>query len=167
MIIRERTDDDLDACVTAMAEVHATDRYPTNWPADPAGWLSPAGLIGSWVAETGAAIVGHVALQNGEGVSSVPAVVAAAGTERLASVARLFVVPAARRQRVAGALLDAAAEEATRRGLGLALDVVDHAPAAVAFYERAGWRRVASEIASWRQPNGDEVVTHYYLAPVG
>jgi hypothetical protein len=66
---------------------------------------------------------------------------------------------------VAAALLDVVAAAAARRGLRLALDVVAHAPAAVAFYERAGWRRVSSEIAPWTQPDGGEVTLHYYLAP--
>nr|WP_042191202.1 GNAT family N-acetyltransferase [Kibdelosporangium sp. MJ126-NF4]CEL19913.1 hypothetical protein [Kibdelosporangium sp. MJ126-NF4]CTQ97137.1 hypothetical protein [Kibdelosporangium sp. MJ126-NF4] len=168
LIIRPRVDDDLDACVAAMAEVHATDQYPTNWPADPGKWLTPEGSLGTWVAESGSAIVGHVALQQGAGAGSVPAVVEAAGVEpeRLASVARLLVVPAARRQGVAAALMDAVGEEAARRGLRLALDVVDHAPAAVAFYERTGWRRVASETAPWTRPDGSEFVKHYYLAPM-
>lgn len=167
LIVRERADADLDACVAAMAEVHAADQYPTNWPADPGGWLTPDGLLGSWVAESGSAILGHVILQQGHGASAVPAVVEAAGVQPqdLASIARLFVVPAARRQGVAAALLDVVAAAAARRDLRLALDVVAHAPAAVAFYERAGWRRVSSETAPWTHPDGGEVTLHYYLAP--
>ncbi|MBE1464926.1 GNAT family N-acetyltransferase [Kibdelosporangium phytohabitans] len=167
MIIRERTADDVDACVKAVAEVHAADRYPTNWPAEPAGWLNPDGLVGSWVAESDGVVLGHVALQQGHGPCAVPAVLDAAGVEpaRLAAVARLFVVPAARRQGVAAALMDAVGEEAAQRGLRLVLDTVGHAPAALAFYERTGWRRVLSQTASWTRPGGGEVTMHYYLGP--
>ncbi|ONI71215.1 hypothetical protein ALI144C_47065 [Actinosynnema sp. ALI-1.44] len=170
MIIRPRVDSDLDACVSAMAEVHSTDQYPTNWPDNPIRWLTPDGLLASWVAESDGAIVGHVALQHGHGASTVPAVIEAAGVEpaALASVARLLVVPAVRRQGVAAALMDALGEEAARRGLRLALDTVGHAPAAMAFYERTGWRRVVSETAPWTRPDGSAVIKHYYLeSPTG
>ncbi|MFJ8395709.1 hypothetical protein [Streptomyces sp. NPDC094144] len=41
--IRRRRDDDLKACVEALATVYEADRYPARWPDDPAGWLPPKG----------------------------------------------------------------------------------------------------------------------------
>lgn len=49
------------------------DRYPTNWSTDPGRWLTPDGLLASWVAEAAGVV-----------------------PERLASITRLFVVPTAR-----------------------------------------------------------------------
>src|SRR5579875_1359301 len=58
--IRVREDGDLDRCVQALAAVHQTSGYPANWPADPAGWLTPGGMAGAWVATTAAEpVAGH------------------------------------------------------------------------------------------------------------
>lgn len=54
----------------------------------------------------------------------------------------LFVVPEARRQGVAKALMDAAQQHALRRGAGrLQLETATDNRAAQALYERLGWRR--------------------------
>jgi hypothetical protein len=65
--IHARRDDEIDLCVALLAEVHAADRYPLLWPADPRGWLAPPGLLDAWVAADDG-VVGHIALcsSNGE-----------------------------------------------------------------------------------------------------
>ena len=65
VLVRGRRPDDVAGCVTALAEVHRLDGYPTRWPADAAGWLTPAGLRAAWVAVVEGTLAGHVALVDG------------------------------------------------------------------------------------------------------
>jgi hypothetical protein len=48
---RSRDEIDVDACVTALRAVYETSGYPSNWPADPAQWLRPPGMLQAWVAD--------------------------------------------------------------------------------------------------------------------
>ncbi|WP_405734694.1 GNAT family N-acetyltransferase [Streptomyces sp. NBC_01537] len=150
--VRPRRDDDMPACVEALSAVHRTDAYPVNWPADPGRWLTPDGLLEAWVAVAGPEVFGHVAIT-----------CAAAGQS--ASVARLFVTSQARRRGVAGALLDAARASAVARGLRLVLEVEDGGRAAIAFYERRGWRRVGTAESDWTTADGRTALMHTYAAP--
>ncbi|MER6943659.1 GNAT family N-acetyltransferase [Nonomuraea sp. NPDC000554] len=142
-VIRPRTGADLDACVRALAEVQAADRYPVDWPDDPHGWLSPDDLTGAWVAIDDGVVLGHVGL---------------AGT----AVTRLFVTPAARGSGLAAALLDTVLAAA---GTPLTLEVSDEGGAAIAFYERQGWRRVGSARARWLNAAGEPALVHQYVSP--
>ncbi|WP_433365778.1 GNAT family N-acetyltransferase [Actinoplanes sp. CA-142083] len=149
-MIRERTAGDLDACVAGLRAVHLTDGYPRNWPADPAGWLSPPRLLRAWVAELPeVGLAGHVAVQ-GDG-----------------EVSRLFVVPGARRQGVAEALVRQAVAWARASGQVLTLNVTDEQrSAAIAFYEATGWRYTHTTVAGWTGPAGEPVrLLHYRLEP--
>jgi GNAT superfamily N-acetyltransferase len=150
--VRPRRDDDLPSCVEALSAVHRTDAYPVNWPADPGLWLTPDGLLEAWVAAAGPEVFGHVAITGG--VDGGPV-----------SVARLFVPSRARRRGVAGALLDAARAWAAVRGLGLVLEVEDGGRAAIAFYERHGWRRVGTAESDWTTADGRTALMHTYVAP--
>jgi hypothetical protein len=62
---RQRADGDVAECVRVLAEVHACDGYPVNWPDQPGEWLSGGPLLGSWVAELEGGLVGHVSLSQG------------------------------------------------------------------------------------------------------
>lgn len=149
--IRNRDEADVGACVEALKAVYQASGYPTNWPTDPARWLWPSRTLQAWVAATDdMPLVGHVILRQPP-----------AG-ERSAEVSRLFVVPAARRQGVASALLEAAMHSAAAHDLHLFLDVADHLRAARALYERAGFRLVSTTQASWTTPGGHPVTLHRY-----
>jgi ribosomal protein S18 acetylase RimI-like enzyme len=170
-VIRPRQPDDLPDCVAVLARVHQADGYPTSWPADPPRWLDPTGLLGAWVAVAPrAGVFGHVALTVAREPVE-PRLLAA--TERppaeLASIARLYVDPAARGHGHAGALLDAATDAAHGLGRRCVLDVVADGTAAIALYERRGWLRVASAPATWSTATGERPLVHYYVepAPVG
>jgi [ribosomal protein S18]-alanine N-acetyltransferase len=68
-------------------------------------------------------------------------------------VSRFFVSPHARGRGVGGALMRRAEEHAAARDLRLVLDVAAHNRAAIAFYERRGWRRVGpAELALSGEP---------------
>jgi predicted N-acetyltransferase YhbS len=77
-------------------------------------------------------------------------------------VSRLFVVPAARRQGVASALLEAAMRSAAANDLDLFLEVTDHLRAARALYERTGFRHISTAQADWTTPDGRPVTLHRY-----
>ncbi|MFL6139249.1 MAG: GNAT family N-acetyltransferase [Frankiaceae bacterium] len=147
-MIRKRTVADLAACVAALRATHGADGYPERWPADPAGWLAPPGMLGAWVAVAGDAVLGHVLIRAGEATKGGGRIAAAAGlaVERTAMVGRLLVVPGARGAGLGGALLGVAVAAARERGLAPVLDVASGAAAAIALYDREGWRRVGTAV---------------------
>src|SRR6204780_535687 len=137
-VTRYRDESDVDACVDALRAVYETSGYPTNWPADPARWLRPPGILRAWVAATeDVRVAGHVILMR-----PLPG-------ERSAEVSRLFVAPAARRRGVASALLETVMRAATENDLDLFLDVTDHLRDARALYQRAGFRLISTTQADW------------------
>ena len=142
-MIRERSADDLDECVSVLARVHANDGYPTHWPEDPAAWLTPANMVRAWVAVVDGRIVGH-------------AMVRAHGGK--ASFNRLFVSPGGRRLGAGKALLEKAKQWAKERGAGLVLEVNSDQRDAIALYERNGWRRTGSGPADWDA----SIMLHHY-----
>jgi ribosomal protein S18 acetylase RimI-like enzyme len=149
--IRHRDEADIGACVEALRAAHQASGYPTNWPADPARWLQPSRTLQAWVAVTDdMPVAGHVLLRRS------PA------DERSAEVSRLFVAPAARRQAIASALLEAAMRSAAANDLDLFLEVADHLRAARALYQRDGFRLVTTAQADWTTPDGRPVTLHRY-----
>jgi GNAT superfamily N-acetyltransferase len=150
-VTRYRDESDVDAGVEALRSVYETSGYPSNWPDDPAQWLRPPGILRAWVAVTeGIPVAGHVILQR-----PLPGA-------RSAEVSRLFVVPAARRQGVAAALLDTVMRAADENDLDLFLDVTDHLRGARALYQRAGFRLISTTEADWTTPDGGPVTLHRY-----
>ncbi|MFJ6435247.1 GNAT family N-acetyltransferase [Streptomyces sp. NPDC091416] len=160
--IRRRRDDDMKACVEALATVHDADRYPAQWPADPGGWLTPHGMLGAWVAVDGPDVLGHVALTRTDDVLAADV---GRPPAELASVARLFATASARRRGVASGLLATVAKAAADEGLRAVLEVEEGGEAAVALYERAGWRRAGSRPGDWTTADGRTALLHTYVAP--
>lgn len=166
--VRPRRPDDLEACVAALRTVHLSENYPAWWPSDPVGWMVPDGYAAGWVAiERGSAgVLGHVCVVTG---IEDPAACAASGVpaDRLVSVSRLFVTPAARGRGLSlGArLLAAATAWSADRGLQLMLDVVEDGAPAIDLYERLGWRLVDRRPATWSTPEGEHWPVRVYLAP--
>ena len=165
MAVRARVDSDLDECARLLEEVHQLDGYPTFWPADAAGWLSPKGMLGAWVAEDGGRVVGHVALAEVEPGHGADAWSDATGLlpAALASTTRLFVGEASRGAGVGSALLGQACAAAAQCGLRPVLDVVETNRDAIRLYERHGWRRVHSE--PWAAARDERLLLHYYVGP--
>lgn len=83
--------------------------------------------------------------------------------DRIGVVSRLMVSPSGRRRGVGRQLLRTAAAEAAGRGLTPALDVVTSYAAAIALYEREGWRRVGTIIVA--MPDGVPVDEYVYVGP--
>ncbi|MEV7405280.1 GNAT family N-acetyltransferase [Streptomyces sp. NPDC091267] len=162
--IRRRRDGDMKACIEALATVHEADRYPAQWPAGPGRWLTPDGMLDAWVAVAGPGVLGHVGLTR---TGVVTAAQAGLPPDELVSVTRLFATATARRRGVARALIAAVTAAAAAEGRRLVLEVEDGSGAAVALYERAGWRRVGSRSGGWTTADGGTALMHTYLAPAG
>jgi GNAT superfamily N-acetyltransferase len=158
LVIRARTEADLDECVSLLADVHRLDGYPMRWPDNPADWLTEPGLFAAWVATLDGRLAGHVAISRVE--AGDPA--ADLFGDGAASVSRLFVGAVARGHGTGAALLQHVTREARQRGLRPVLEVLATAPA-VAFYERLGWRLLGSVDRQW---GPDHVVARCYAAPV-
>ncbi|MFE5492107.1 GNAT family N-acetyltransferase [Streptomyces virginiae] len=164
--IRHRTDRDLGPCVRVLAEVHAHDGYPVNWPDTPDTWLTPAALLGAWVAELHGTTAGHIVLSRSAAGDAAPGLWSArAGlsTDATAVINRLFVAPSARGHRIGAALMARATAQARSRGLHPVLDVVASDTAAAALYERLGWQRLGTVDQRWSPTR--TVAVHCYAAP--
>jgi ribosomal-protein-alanine N-acetyltransferase len=149
VLIRERDDEDLDACVRLLRDVHTVAGYPINWPADAARWLTPGNALGCWVAVFDGRVAGHVVLT-------------AEGGE--ASVERLFVDPAVTRQGIGRQLLDHCVRTAAALGRKLTLEVVDNRGPALILYRRAGWLETRRTPIDWGGDAASELV--HFEAPV-
>lgn len=163
MIVRARTDDDLDALAHIAAEVQNLDGYPVRRALDLRAFIESAGALAAWVAvDDGGDVVGHVALNARSSTAVMAHATEVLGHDRVGVVARLIVAPAARRSGTAALLLRTAADEARRRGLHPILDVVATSVAPRALYEREGWRDVGTVRAVFDDFSVDEAV---YVAP--
>ncbi|MER6782686.1 MULTISPECIES: GNAT family N-acetyltransferase [unclassified Streptomyces] len=128
-------EDDVEACLRVLAEVHRHDGYPLNWPAQRGAWLSDGPLLGSWVAELDGRPVGHIGLSHAAAGDSAPALWSGrtgAPPEAASVVTRLFVSPGARGHSLGALLIGRAVQEAQRHGLHPVLDVLSGDAAAAA-----------------------------------
>jgi GNAT superfamily N-acetyltransferase len=164
MAIRTRKPGDMAGCVTLLRAVHEVSGYPSRWPEDPARWLTPARLMAAWVADAGGLTNGHVALVRGVRAQCLLRVTGRSA-DQLGGITRLFVGPAARRQGTARGLLEVATAHAREHGLQPVLDVVADGHAAIALYERAGWKLAGTESATWTNAAGVSPVVRYYVGP--
>jgi GNAT superfamily N-acetyltransferase len=166
-LIRPRSAEDLHACVDALAIVHASDRYPVNWPTDPERWLTPPDLVQAWVAVEGPDVVGHIGLSHLDTATLEPSLATAIGMPAgtVGSITRLFVTPRGRGHGHAGHLLDMVRKKAADLGIPLILNVSADGHAAIALYERAGWQRMTSARADWLNEAGEPALVHYYVSP--
>jgi len=165
LTVRERTEADIAACVEALRGVYAADRYPMRWPADAAAFVTARDVLAAWVARREGAVVGHVVLRSGAGHDDAAMWSAATGLPDSGHglIARLFVVPEERGTGLGRQLLDIAVAESWHRALWPVLDVMAANTAAVALYERLGWRRVGGR--EFPFSDGSTAPMYCYVAP--
>ena len=96
MPIRIREATDLAGCVAALRRVHEASGYPSRWPENPGGWLTPGGFAAAWVAEHDGVIAGHAALISGVRLECLLRTTGLPPSE-LGGITRLYVDPSARR----------------------------------------------------------------------
>lgn len=144
VLVRPRRSGDVVDCVKLARLTHVADDYPKCWPQDPEAFIVSPRELGAWVAEYDGVVVGHVALHTPADDPTFDQVRLATGrdTAAIAVVARLFSSPDARGRGIGWALLTGAEQAAHAVGRLPILDVGKALTAAVALYDRAGWRRV-------------------------
>jgi GNAT superfamily N-acetyltransferase len=170
-VVRARSAVDLAACASVLASVQARDRYPVESIADPAGFLTPPGLLGAWVASPASStgsVAGHVALSE-PSPSYEPALVWSRSSgeplERIGVLGRLFVAPLARGLGLGAGLVAAVVAECRSLGRRPLLDVLTKDTAAIALYERLGWTRFGTVTHCF--PSGAAETHCYVLADLG
>jgi GNAT superfamily N-acetyltransferase len=164
--IRERGVQDVPGCVRALRTVHERDGYPAIWPPDPGRWVTSSDMdTSAWVAvDSDGSVFGHVAVQHGAPNVALSALTSHPA-ERLLSVVRLFVDPAARGRAVGAALMTVAADYAHSRALLPALEVADSGTAARRLYDQLGWICLGTQQASWTDTDGRHPLLYLYVHP--
>jgi GNAT superfamily N-acetyltransferase len=162
--VRRRQDADAGVLVEALAELHLTDSYPMKARHANREWLYDPAFEASWVAEAEGSVVGHIAVIRGFSGPGVEEASGRAAGETL-GITRFFVRPGGRGSGAASALLNVVDDYAAERRAALGLEVVEVNAAAVALYERRGWRLVGSEIAQWFGAEGPHPTVFFYVAP--
>ncbi|WP_217243292.1 GNAT family N-acetyltransferase [Streptomyces sp. AC555_RSS877] len=164
-VVRPFEDADLAGAAAALTEVHATDGYPVEGVQRPEAWLRSADVMAAWVGELDGAIVGHVAVMRPHGEDAVSMWVRQSGEreDRIAVLARLFVVKAARKHALGESLTQAAMSYGREHGLRLVLDVMTKDTAAMRLYERLGWQEIGR--TSHRYGDGQSIDAVCYAAP--
>ena len=128
-----------------LQRTHEQEGYPVRAAAVSADWLADPAELGGWVATADRRVLGHVALHPPHG-PAVPQWQAAAGTDALAVVSRLFTD---RSEKGTGsALLAYAVAEARARNRTAVLEVDVLSPA-LGFYLRRGWREAGRCVQQW------------------
>lgn len=164
--VARRAEPDLPACIACLLAVHEADGYPSVWPDDVPSFLTPGGFLCGWIALRDASVVGHVALCAVDEEADARFVASSRPRHMpLGEIKRLFVHPAARGTGIAELLLEAAVREARARALHPVLDTVVRMQAAMRCYERNGWRRIASSVATWQTASGEHPLLHEYELP--
>jgi GNAT superfamily N-acetyltransferase len=153
VLIRERTEADVEAIDELAKIVHANDDYPVYLPGDIHSFIFAPDPIGAWVAERDGRVVGHVALhpRSSRAVMTLAQEATGLPATGLAVVARLLVSPIERRAGIGQLLLDVAAGRAVQLGLWPILDVVDGREAPLRLYEKAGWTCVGQVTVTFGQ----------------
>lgn len=164
-IIRPRSETDLPGAAEALVAVHAIDGYPVEGVAYPQEWLSPTGLLKSWIAENSGKIVGHVAVSRPKGEVAVSLYMEQTQEpeSRVGVLARLFVRPEARKDSVGRRLVEAATNYADENNLRLVLDVMAKDTAAIRLYERLGWQSLGETTHAYG--DGQAVSAICYVSP--
>jgi ribosomal protein S18 acetylase RimI-like enzyme len=147
-VVRVRVAADLTGAAAALVAVHTADGYPVEGVDHPEAWLLPAGLTQAWVAETAGTIVGHVGLSRPQGEEAVRLYLEREPVteDHVAVLARLFVVPEARKRGTGEKLLTAVYYYAQHHGLRIVGEVMAKDQAAVHLYERLGCRLLGHTI---------------------
>ena len=165
MVVRPRTDDDLDALERVAEAVQQLDGYPPYLPTGLRRFVADD-AVAAWVAEVDGQVAGHVALhrRSSRPVMAVATEATGRPAEELGVVARLLVHPDVRRRGAGRGLLSTAAGAGTERGWWPVLDVGVRFAGAIALYERCGWTRAGRVTVTFSDFTFEEFV---YLPPVG
>jgi GNAT superfamily N-acetyltransferase len=146
VLVRPRRESDIAAAAAGLVRVHALDGCPVEGVSQPESWLTPTGMIASWVAEISGLLAGHVVISRPMGEEAVSLWLEQShdAEDKVAVLARLFVLPEARQRSIGERLMGAAVAYANRHGIRLVLDVLFKDAAAIRLYERTGWEGIGN-----------------------
>jgi GNAT superfamily N-acetyltransferase len=144
LIVRDRQDEDLEACERLVEATHLHDRYPVYLGTSARSFFSHPGALGAWVAELDNTVIGHIALHpaTSKAVMTLACERLKITADQIAVVSRLQISPRQRGRGTGRRLLTTAVTQAQARHLQPVLDVDMNLTAAIALYERAGWQRI-------------------------
>jgi ribosomal protein S18 acetylase RimI-like enzyme len=167
LVIRPRISTDIASAASALMTVHSTDGYPVEGVAQPEKWLSPVGLLSAWVAVIDDRVVGHVAVAQPSTEEAVALWIERSGasSDSVGVLARLFVLPEARKKSVGELLVRATTEYAGNHGLRLVLDVMTKDRSAIRLYERLGWQQIGNIAHHFGE--GQQIDALAYVSPEG
>ena len=139
LVVRRRTDVDLDALAQVVARVRAADDYPTYLPGDDYHrLLTRPEPLEAWVSEWNSDICGHVALNTQPSPGAMQVLHDAGIVGPLGAIARLLVDPDVR----AGVSPERCCKRRNPRRSEASppvLEVVESSHAAIALYRQSGW----------------------------
>lgn len=155
--IRRRRDSDVPALIEVLEDVYSTDGYPVEGTSTAAAFLSPQGIVQSWVAIQAGIVVGHIAIITGaQGCR--PAVRAwvdlpdsKGDIEHTVVVARFFIRKHARNQGLGRKLVEHTCEWAQTNNMKIVMNVIDKDVGAMRLYEKLGFRRIGEGVYETHQ----------------
>ncbi|MFJ6460000.1 GNAT family N-acetyltransferase [Streptomyces sp. NPDC091387] len=160
VVVRPRTSADIPRAASALVAVHAVDGYPVEGVDHPQEWLTATEALQAWVAVADGDVVGHVSVNRpaGEGAVALWKQRAGADETKVGVLARLFVLPDARKRSVGERLVRAAQAYGDRHGLRLVLDVMVKDSSAIRLYRRLGWEEIGRIVHPLEDGEGVEAV---------
>ncbi|KAK3065374.1 hypothetical protein LTS18_011897 [Coniosporium uncinatum] len=166
LVVRLRTEDDVDACVEILKSVHSLDGYPVEGAAMARAWIaSDAADLKAWVAELDGHIVGHaIVSRDQEGNAAADIWRNKHPDKAVAVLQRLFVSPAARKAGVGRKLIATAMSYSVQNDLQLVLNVMVKDTAAIRLYERMGWSCIVSATHHFGERQQMDAVCYAALA---
>jgi len=167
VVLRRRSDDDVDACLELAEHTHQHDGYPPWWPWDRRAFIVAPAEEASWVADDQGRVMGHVAIHNADGDPAFRRAheLTGLGPGHVAVVARLMVSPSARRVGVGRRLLDEAVAFAHQSGRRPILDTIPSNTKAIALYRTKGWTEAGTETLTSASGRRLDVVVFVGPAP--
>ena len=144
LLVRERTSNDVAACVAILKDVYADVGYPVRGVDDALEFLTGSSLA-SWVAVEDGEVVGHVCITAADRSDAAVALWMDQNPNdtSIAELSRLFTQPNRQRAGIASALVEKATAWAAAQNVRLILMALDlpRLQPAIRFYKRSGWRK--------------------------
>lgn len=159
-VLRSRRTADTPALAAALEAQRPASGYPVREGMDPATFVVRPHQVRAWVAEVDGRLAGHVALAQVSPTDDFAAAWSAhheVEVDQLLAVSALFVASEFLGRGLGGRLFDHAVAHAVGLGRPVVLDTVERPSAALAMYERRGWRVVARAQPDWL-PDGRRTV---------
>lgn len=164
IVIRSRTNADLDQCAAILCRVYAASGYPVEGVADPEKKLCSGDFEQVYVAERDGKILGHAAICAAtEDDLAIPMWKQAHPDEHVATLGKLFTDPDQQGGGVATQLVEKAIEWSREAKARLVLFVLIKDQPAIRLYQRLGW--VEFGTATYHYGDGEHMESICFASP--